>query len=201
MCTNPTTGLEIRTSVTEFVQRKIQAMRSSTISQTTQTSDVKQTINTQEISSEAKIANKPFQIDLYQNIAVLRSNTMKFLPNLFHKSQLRAIFLAFPDPHFKSKKHKARIVSGTLTAEYAYVLRPDGIVYTITDVRDLHEWMARYFDDSVLFERVGDEDIEKDELAKCMREETEEGKKVERNGGEKFLACWRRMENPPWPEN
>lgn len=175
-------------------------MRSSATFQTTQTSDNSQTRTTQETSSKPQIANAPSQTGPYQNIAVLRANTMKFLPNLFHKSQLRAIFLAFPDPHFKSKKHKARIVSGTLTAEYAYVLRPGGIVYTITDVQDLHEWMARYFDESVLFERLGDEEVKKDELAQCMRVETEEGKKVERNGGQKFLACWRRMENPPWPE-
>lgn len=74
-------------------------------------------------------------------------------------------------------------------------------MYTITDVQDLHEWMARFLDESVLFERLGDEEVNKDELAQCMRVETEEGKKVERNGGEKFLACWRRIKNPPWPED
>jgi len=29
----------------------------------------------------------------------------------------------FPDPHFKKTKHKWRIISPTLLAEYAYVLR------------------------------------------------------------------------------
>ena len=185
-------------------------MRSSTAStanskpQTSQsTSDLAIETNP-DLISEGKSEPKPSKTSAeegpYQNIAILRANTMKFLPNIFYKSQLRAIFLAFPDPHFKSKKHKARIVSGTLTAEYAYILRPGGIVYTITDVRDLHEWMARYFDDSVLFQRIGDDEMNSDELAQCMRVETEEGKKVQRNGGEKFLACWRRLDNPPWPE-
>jgi len=32
-----------------------------------------------------------------------------------------------------------------------------------------------------------------------MKTETEEGKKVERNGGKKFEACFQRMEDPPWP--
>lgn len=58
---------------------------------------------------------------------------MKFLPNFFRKGQLSKIFLCFPDPHFKTRKHKARIVSTTLNSEYAYVLREGGIIYTITD--------------------------------------------------------------------
>eukprot|EP00276_Gloeochaete_wittrockiana_P024862 CAMPEP_0184360180 /NCGR_PEP_ID=MMETSP1089-20130417/123752_1 /TAXON_ID=38269 ORGANISM="Gloeochaete wittrockiana, Strain SAG46.84" /NCGR_SAMPLE_ID=MMETSP1089 /ASSEMBLY_ACC=CAM_ASM_000445 /LENGTH=95 /DNA_ID=CAMNT_0026699275 /DNA_START=116 /DNA_END=399 /DNA_ORIENTATION=+ len=37
----------------------------------------------------------------YENIYVLRSNAMKFLPNHFHKGQLEKIFFLFPDPHFK----------------------------------------------------------------------------------------------------
>jgi tRNA G46 methylase TrmB len=46
----------------------------------------------------------------------LRANTMKFLPNFFTKAQLNKIFLCFPDPHFKARKHKARIVSTTLNS-------------------------------------------------------------------------------------
>ena len=36
-------------------------------------------------------------------------------------------------------------------------------------------------------------------LVKCMREGTEEGKKVTRNGGKKFVDVWQRKEDPPWP--
>lgn len=32
------------------------------------------------------------------------------------------MFFLFPDPHFKKTKHKWRIISTTLLAEYAYVL-------------------------------------------------------------------------------
>ena len=84
-------------------------------------------------------------------------------------------------------------------AEYAYVLRPGGTVYTITDVRDLYEWMSKHFDGSTIFERIDNEEINKDRLVECMRTQTEEGKKVERNGGEKFVGCWRRLKDPEWP--
>ncbi|PIO27292.1 hypothetical protein AB205_0165890 [Aquarana catesbeiana] len=59
----------------------------------------------------------------YQNIACIRSNAMKYLPNFFRKAQLSKMFFLFPDPHFKKTKHKWRIISSTLLAEYAYVLR------------------------------------------------------------------------------
>jgi tRNA (guanine-N7-)-methyltransferase len=161
--------MEIRTQVTEYVQERIQALRA-------QNSDT----------------------GLYQNAACLRANTMKFLPNFFKKHQLSKIFLCFPDPHFKARKHKARIVSTTLNSEYAYVVRPGGIVYTITDVEALHNWMVHHFDAHSSFERVSEEDQEADECVKIMRVETEEGKKVERNNGQKFVALFRRLEDPPW---
>ncbi|KAG6007482.1 tRNA (guanine-N(7)-)-methyltransferase (tRNA(m7G46)-methyltransferase) [Claviceps maximensis] len=161
-------GLEIRTSVTQFVQEKIWALR-------------KQKGGTH-----------------YQNAACIRANTMKFLPNFFKKAQLSKVFICFPDPHFKARKHKARIVSTTLNSEYAYALRPGGIVYTITDVEALHLWMVQHLDAHPSFERVSEEEVEKDECVKVMREETEEGKKVARNQGQKFVALFRRLEDPPW---
>jgi tRNA (guanine-N7-)-methyltransferase len=146
-------------------------------------------------------------------------NSMKFLPNLFTKSQLRAIFLRFPDPHLKARKHKARIMSPTLCSEYAYVLRPGGMVYTITDVEDLHLWMSEHLGAHASFERVqeaewegsSEEDGEIEEngegedgldirtMVKVMSRETEEGKKVERNAGKKFIAVFRRLPDPEWP--
>lgn len=135
---------------------------------------------------------------LYQNAACLRANSMKFLPNFFGKAQLSKIFICFPDPHFKARKHKARIVSATLNSEYAYVLRPGGVVYTITDVEALHEWMVRHFAAHPSFERVPDDELPADECVGVMTTETEEGKKVERNKGQKFVALFRRLEDPPW---
>ena len=124
-------------------------------------------------------------------------------------------------------------MSGTLCAEYAYVLRAGGYVYTITDVEELAEWMRRRFeafgeDDEEgegegegggrrgkgMFEKVelpeegkegewvgeGGEKGEVGTLVRCIREETEEGKKVTRNGGKKYVSVFRRKEDPAWPD-
>jgi len=42
----------------------------------------------------------------YNNVACLRSNAMKYLPNFFEKGQLTKMFFLYPDPHFKKAKHK-----------------------------------------------------------------------------------------------
>lgn len=162
-------GLEIRSKVSQFVQDLIQSERSE---------------------NSASGA--------YQNVSCLRANAMKFLPNFFRKGQLSKIFICFPDPHFKARKHKARIVSTTLNSEYAYIMRPGGIVYTITDVEDLHLWMVEHLEAHPSFERVSKEEEEQDDCVRVMSTETEESKKVERNNGPKYVALFRRLEDPPW---
>ena len=49
--------------------------------------------------------------------------------------------------------------SPTLLAEYAYVLREGGLVYTISDVKNLHEWMVKHLSEHPLFTRVPDADL------------------------------------------
>jgi len=166
------TGMEIRVQVSQYVQDRIAALRV-----TCQSDDPGSTT--------------------YQNVSIVRANAMKFLPNYFSKNSLTALFFLFPDPHFKSRKHKARIISPTLLAEYAYVLRTGGIVYTITDVKDLHDWMSAHLSAFPLFEPVDEKTLRsegKGPIIDAVYTSTEEGKKVERNGGEKWLACFRRIE-------
>ncbi|XP_012282869.1 tRNA (guanine-N(7)-)-methyltransferase [Orussus abietinus] len=132
----------------------------------------------------------------YQNIACLRTNAMKHLPNYFHKGQLKKMFFLYPDPHFKKAKHKWRIINQQLLAEYAYVLAEGAVVYTITDVQDLHEWMVQHFDEHPLFGRVSNYELSLDPITEKLYESTEEGQKVTRNKGNKFLAVFRRIPDP-----
>uniref|UniRef100_A0A2P2HWG0 tRNA (guanine-N(7)-)-methyltransferase n=1 Tax=Hirondellea gigas TaxID=1518452 RepID=A0A2P2HWG0_9CRUS len=129
----------------------------------------------------------------YQNIACIRTNAMKYLPNFFTKGQLSKLFFLFPDPHFKKAKHKWRIINQTLLAEYAYVLRDEGIVYTVTDVLDLHVWMREHFTDHPLFAALTQEELDADPVVSLLYESTEEGQKVTRNEGNKYLAVFRRL--------
>ena len=133
---------------------------------------------------------------LYRNIAVIRSNAMKHLPNFFTKGQLSKLFFLFPDPHFKKTKHKWRIINTSILAEYAYVLAEGGIVYTATDVADLHAWMDQHLSSFPLFQRLSLEEFSADPISPLLIESSEEGKKVARGGGTVYTAAYRRVPDP-----
>jgi tRNA (guanine-N7-)-methyltransferase len=50
-----------------------------------------------------------------------------------------------------------------LLAEYAYLLAPGGILYTITDVENLHNWHVEKCTAHPCFTRIPDE-----ELVRCL---------------------------------
>lgn len=54
----------------------------------------------------------------------------------------------------------------------------------------------KHFRKLALFKKVGQEWEENDECVKIMRNATEEGKKVERKKGDKFVACFTRLPTP-----
>jgi len=130
----------------------------------------------------------------YQNCSVMRSNTMKYMPNLFEKHALAKIFFCFPDPHFKKKNHPRRIISDRLLSEYAYFLEPEvGKLYCITDVEDLHQWHMAKCKAHPLFREIPPDQLSDDPCVAAMINETEEGKKVERSGAKKYYAVFQRI--------
>lgn len=159
-------GLEIRTKVTEYVRLRI-------------------------------LAHRKEHPNLYQNCSVLRTNAMKYLPNFFNKASIEKIFFCFPDPHFKRKNHPRRIISERLLSEYAYLLKPNvGRLYCITDVQDLHLWHVEKCGNHPLLQELTEEEMEEDVCVKLMKSETEEGKKVIRDGKfghEMYYRVYRRV--------
>lgn len=135
-------------------------------------------------------AAKPGQ---YQNVSVVRTNSMKYIPNYFEKAQLTKMFFLFPDPHFKEKNHRRRVISPHLLDEYAYALEVGGIIYTMTDVEELGDWMKSCLENHPMFEALTEEELEADPCVKLLSSATEEGQKVARNGGQTFQAVYRRI--------
>jgi tRNA (guanine-N7-)-methyltransferase len=127
----------------------------------------------------------------FSNIAVYRSNTMKCLLNFIDKDQISKIFILFPDPHFKRKKHKARIISSSLLSEYSYLLKKGGKLYIATDVPDLFCWMNNCLQNFPLFNQVLD--VSSDPCISIMLNQTEESLKVSREGRNKFFAVYEKI--------
>lgn len=160
-------GLEIREQVTNYVGQRIRAMRHGADGEPS-----------------------------HHNVSVIRTNAMKFLPNYFRKGQLDKMFFCFPDPHFKRKNVRRRIISDGLLSIYAYVLAPGGLLYHATDVEELHEWMYRCCREHPLFEPVPEEERAGDPCIDAVCGETEEAKRVKnlgRFGHNVHLGVFRRL--------
>ena len=56
--------------------------------------------------------------------------------------------------------------------------------------------MVEHLDKFPLFERIPDGELTDDPVVQQVRISTEEGKKVERNEGDKFLAVYKRLSHP-----
>ena len=168
-------GMEIRVKVSTYVQERIKGLRKQ---------------------AEEKSSSASCICSSYENIACIRSNAMKHLPNFFRKGQIEKMFFLFPDPHFKKHKHKWRIISPQLLSEYAYVLAIGARVYLATDVEDLYNWMIGHFNDHPLFEEITKDHLHEDIVVDKLFDSTEEGKKVTRSGGKKFIAVYIRVDDP-----
>lgn len=122
-------GMEIRVQVTDYVREKILVLRKNPNAGADgevvdETSDNEVAASGQSSANEdaagghehgaSTVEQGVSATGPFQNIAVIRANAMKHLPNFFHKGQLSKLFFLFPDPHFKKKKHKARIITHQL---------------------------------------------------------------------------------------
>lgn len=124
-------GLEIRPKVVQFAQKKTLGLR-----------------------TEAAEGGHHFQ-----NVWFEQLNVMKFGSNCFTKGQLRKLFFCYPDPHWKRKNIRRRIISPGLVHEYAYWLRKGGLLYTVSDVEELQDWMVSCLDGCPLFRRLTVEEL------------------------------------------
>lgn len=63
-------------------------------------------------------------------------------------------------------------------------------------MEDLHKWMIDQIGRHPLFRHLEEEEKVKDVVVPILNDCTEEGQKVTRNGGKKWLAVFQRLENP-----
>ncbi|KAJ4460961.1 putative tRNA methyltransferase [Paratrimastix pyriformis] len=129
----------------------------------------------------------------WDNIAAIHSNGMKYLPNFFAKGSLSKVFVLFPDPHWKRHNLRRRIISPALLMEYAYVMREGGLMYTITDVDELHVWMDRCLAEHPLFERVPQQELEQDPCYALIWHSTADAERAVRKCLNKYPAVYRRV--------
>lgn len=72
-----------------------------------------------------------------ENLRAIFAHANLDLGELFQPSSLTRIFINFPDPWFKRRHHKRRLVDGALAATVERLLRPGGGLLFQSDVFDL----------------------------------------------------------------
>jgi tRNA (guanine-N7-)-methyltransferase len=71
------------------------------------------------------------------NVRSVFANMSVDLPRLFAPGSVRRFHLNFPDPWFKSRQHKRRVVSPSLVADLHALLAPGGELYVATDIFEI----------------------------------------------------------------
>lgn len=183
-------GLEIRERVVGYTRKRLALLQAGYGDRT----KIPETEGAADDGAvDVRALGPPTEAPRARNVACLLCNCMKNLPNFFAEASLQKMFFCFPDPQFKKCKQRRRIINPMLLAEYAYVLADGGILYTITDVHALHEWMAQCCDAHPLFRRLSDEECARDPCVALMFTATEEAQKVDRNKGHKYAAVYQRI--------
>ncbi|KAI5150216.1 tRNA (guanine-N7-)-methyltransferase [Enteropsectra breve] len=118
-----------------------------------------------------------------KNASVIKTNALLFLPNYFQPKSLSKIFILFPDPHFKKRKQKGRVVCRQMMQVYKFLLKDDGEIYISTDVDHLFKDMCQVFDDSGLFEM---KEPENDVLFEMCYKDTNEAHRAGVKSGHTF---------------
>jgi tRNA (guanine-N7-)-methyltransferase len=124
------------------------------------------------------------------NAGVMRTNALIFLPNIFGEDQLSKIFILFPDPHFKKRKQKGRVVCRQMLDVYVYILRSGGRLYISTDVKELYDGMVETVGTCEYFHELTEEEKENDELYEMTFRSTDEALRAGAKTGHTFATIF-----------
>lgn len=124
------------------------------------------------------------KIESCNNCGIIRTNALLFLPNFIEKNSLKKIFILFPDPHFKKRKQKGRIVCKQMMQVLKYLLIEEGELYISTDVKELFQDMCNIIVDSNCFIEL--KDTEDDILYQMCYKETDEANRAGIKSGHTF---------------
>jgi tRNA (guanine-N7-)-methyltransferase len=90
-----------------------------------------------------------------RNIFVMAANVKQHLPVLFDPGRLSRVYIHFPDPWTKRKKHhKRRMVDAKLVDILASLVHPGGEVHLMTDKQSVGQEMRALFEAHPGFENA-----------------------------------------------
>lgn len=81
----------------------------------------------------------------YENVICLQGNASISLRTMFKKGEVNELYINFPDPWFKEKHKKRRIIKETALDDMDYALSEDGIIMFMTDVEEVFDEFVDIF--------------------------------------------------------
>jgi tRNA (guanine-N7-)-methyltransferase len=72
-----------------------------------------------------------------KNVAFVRTR-IEFIERFFDRHEVDEIWLTFPDPQLKRRRHKKRLTGARFLNAYQTFLKPDGSVHLKTDSHELY---------------------------------------------------------------
>lgn len=90
-----------------------------------------------------------------QNVSVMAGDVREILPRISPQRGLARAFMHFPDPWWKKRHAKRRLVGDELLDALAAVLRPQGELFVQTDVEERAERFAQDLSEHAAFELQG----------------------------------------------
>lgn len=95
---------------------------------------------------------------------VIHGDARVVMPILFHGARaLQGLYVLFPDPWWKERHAKRRLLDDAFVRMVHALLEPDGHFVVMTDVGPYAEAFTEVLEEVALFDRVSREDIEGEE--------------------------------------
>ena len=85
------------------------------------------------------------------NAAVVHVDATRFLDRVLPENSIERAFVSFPDPWFKKRHHKRRLITGDFLSKLHHIMMEDGELLLQSDNEDLVEFMVEAIETSGLF--------------------------------------------------
>ncbi len=95
--------------------------------------------------SMAEKVNNKLTEGNYPNIVCLQGNASISLRTMFKEGEVNELFINFPDPWFKERHKKRRIIKETALDDMDYALSDDGKIMFMTDVEEVFDEFREIF--------------------------------------------------------
>ena len=130
-----------------------------------------------------------------KNLFFVFGNAHNLLKNCHGKfliKNLKSISFNFPDPWFKKRHHKRRVIQPEFINILSNLMKKGSIIYIKTDVKDLYEYMDCTISSDFNFERIEKKDLNYSESFNPNRVQTNREKYVLGSGLEIFENIYKK---------